>query len=312
MSEKYTPELELTALITNRDFLEAYHAHIKPEWKRHYFAYDRLKAHYKALKEDVAIPNGVEDFEVAFLAEIRRVDAFLESTLTDLQEDLAEAEQLRTAYTSNPTKTEQKLLERKLDVSLRAIFDQTKSCDQFFHLNHFVICKIAKKFEKLVESQHALHLPTPGDDLVQAFAVEDLTKDEKRDFVPWTSYRSNLYFTRVFSPRKDLIAQVHDQCIHLYTEVFRRHYPALSLGELEYKKDKERLKEHTRVVLGCKVGAIVTLVSTWCDVGGGSLSLLLYLEAFVIRSLFIFSLFFVYFYIYYLCIISVYSLFAFY
>lgn len=240
--------MALLTLKSNREFLDLYHPYIKTEWRRHYFFYDRLKAEYKALKEQ-KLPN-LQQFEEDFLAEIKRVDWFLKITLDDISQDLRMIEEAKEPFQNQKSGLQKQQTEHTIEVAIRSIFEKCKACEQFYQLNHFVICKIAKKFEKLIESTHASHKKK-----------NDPDGEHKLDFVPWTEYRSNEFFRRDFSRRSNKIVKLKQQCILLYSDFFRQKYPSLAFGELEFMKNKDREHKRTRTIFGIKLGLIIALIS---------------------------------------------------
>lgn len=238
----------VTALKANREFLDLYHPYITTEWRRQYFSYDRMKADYKVLKESKK-PNLMR-FEKDFLLEIRRVDWFLKSIMQDIQEDLRKLNETRSML-QEQNKVQREQFERTIELTLRNIFDKCKACEQFYQLNHFVICKIAKKFEKLI-------------DITNKSLKDERNEDEPAlDFMPWRDYRSNEYFTKEFTLRNRSILLLKSNCIQVYSEFFRQKYPSLAFGELEFMKNKDREHKRTRFVFGFKMGMVLTLVSSF-------------------------------------------------
>jgi hypothetical protein len=228
----------------NRNFLELYQQYIKTEWRFHYFAYDTMKAKYKALKE--RDKPDLMGFEKDFYAEINRVDEFLNSLLLEIKRDLKIVSD--TCGFLNSTKKEdmkkRKEVGHTVELFIRSIFDKCKECERFYKLNHFVICKVAKKFEKLIESSQ------------EKKAMDD-------DFEPWRDFPSNDLFNHRFASRIDEIHILTKQSVDTYSEKFRRKYSSLADGELEFVKNKERETVFTRFYIGIKLGIIVTTVRRW-------------------------------------------------
>lgn len=246
----------LLNLKSNREFLDLYHPYIKTEWRRHYFFYDHLKAEYKTLKEQKS-PN-LQKFEEDFLAEIKRVDWFLKITLDDIAQDLRMINEAKEPLQKQKSSIQKQQTEHTIEVVIRGIFDKCKACEQFYQLNHFVICKIAKKFEKLIESTHKSRKKKEAD-----FGDDE----QKLDFVPWTEYRSNEFFQRDFARRSVRIVKLKQDCIFLYSDFFRQKYPSLAFGELEFMKNKDREHKRTRTIFGVKLGLIIALVSLHVQLG---------------------------------------------
>lgn len=236
-------------LNSNQEFLDLYSPYIKHDWRRHYFAYDHMKAQYKTLKGNKNAD--IKEFEEEFYAEICRVDWFLKLTMKDIQHDLRKLTQGKVFVTEHASQKYQ--VERTVELTLRSLFDRCKACEQFYQLNHFVICKIAKKFEKIIEKSRTHSRPSSSDDLKET--------DSHDDFVPWCNFRSNRYFTTKFAGRIDVILQLKSRCIAVYSDYFRQKYPSLAFGELEFMKNKDREKKSTRILFGIKLGCILCLVS---------------------------------------------------
>ncbi len=222
----------------NRNFLELYQPYIKTTWRFHYFGYDGMKARYKVLKEQ-AHPD-LQSFEKLFYDEIHRVDSFLNSNLHDIQRDLRTVSDKCDFLHSNTTEDAQKKDEmgRTVELFIRGIFEKCRDCEKFYKLNHYVICKIAKKFEKLIESG-----------------------GKKFDsFTPWRDYPSNELFNKKFSGRIDEVQYLTRKVVETYSEKFRKTYSSLAYGELEFAKNKERESVRTRFYVGVKLGLIIATV----------------------------------------------------
>lgn len=214
----------------NKNFLELYAPYIKPEWRFHYFAYDTMKAKYKSLKEKDH-PDLME-FERHFFGEIQHVDWFLSVNIAELEANLNTIHDLPQG---DPKKKGD--MEKTVEVFIRNIFDKCKQCEKFYKLNHYVICKIAKKFEKLIESG-----------------------ESKMDFTPWKDFPSNALFNRTFTGRIDEISAITAKCVNTYSDMFRQTYPSLAYGELEFVKNKEREGIRTRFYVGVKLGIALSMV----------------------------------------------------
>lgn len=223
----------------NRNFLELYQPYIKTEWRFYYFGYDTMKSKYKALKEHEH-PD-LQTFENYFFAEIQRVDWFLNSNLHEIQRDLGTISDTCDFLNSDTLddKKKKEELGRTVELFIRSIYEKCKACELFYKLNHYVICKIAKKFEKLIESG----------------------KKKLDDFTPWRDYPSNDLFNRKFAGRIDEIHYLTRKSVDTYSEKFRKTYPSLAYGELEFVKNKERESLRTRFYIGVKLGIIITMVS---------------------------------------------------
>lgn len=237
----------LITLRSNRNFLDYYHDYIKREWRRHYFSYDVLKEEYKALKwKD---KPKLHRFEKDFLEEIKRVDWFIKATLFEIQQDLRKIYETKALFLDDMQVSQRKAQDEKtVEITLRAIYEKCKDIEQFYALNRFAICKIAKKFEKLID-QSLLDESHTGE------------ADGFIDFDPWRDHKSNEYFTQKFVPREKIIQALSNKCKVMYKLFFRRRYPTLAEGELEFVKNKARIHKTTQVLFGMKVGAIILLVS---------------------------------------------------
>eukprot|EP01034_Spumella_vulgaris_P028271 gene28271-35107_t len=93
----------------------------------------------------------------------------------------------------------------------------------------------AKKFEKLIE---------------QGIKKRD-------DFMPWRDYPSNELFNHKFGARIDEILYLTRKSVDMYSEKFRKTYPSLAIGELEFVKNKDRETVRTRFWIGLKLGLII-------------------------------------------------------
>jgi hypothetical protein len=201
-----------------------------------------MKAKYKALKEEKH-PD-LLTFEKDFYEEIQRVDWFLNSNLHEIQRDLKTISDtcdfLHSSSIDDIKKKDE--LGRTVELFIRSIFEKCKACERFYKLNHYVICKVAKKFEKLIE----------------AGQKKGASLD---DFKPWRDYPSNDLFNRKFTSRIDEVHSLTRRSVDTYSEKFRKTYPSLAYGELEFVKNKERESVRTRFYIGVKLGLIVATVS---------------------------------------------------
>lgn len=218
----------------NNNFLELYEPYIKSEWRFHYFAYDTMKAKYKALKDQRK--RDLVSFEKLFYNEIQHVDWFLSSNLREIELDLKTIHDSCEELSGDAKKKEE--MERTMELFIRKIFEKCKNCEKYYKLNHYVICKIAKKFEKLIEKE----------------------VEKSREFTPWKEYPSSSLF-HTFSNRVNEINYLTAQSITTYSEKFRQTYPSLAYGELEFVKNKERENSRTRFYIGVKIGIAISAVS---------------------------------------------------
>ena len=125
-----------------------------------------------------------------------------------------------------------------VELFIRDLFERSIECEKFFELNFYVICKMAKKFEKLIEK----HKPT--------FEITD--------------YKSLDYINNTFAFTMDSIISVTKRCIEIYSVKFRQTYPALTYGELKFVKSKVKDTSRTKFFIGIKLGLIAMMVSTFC------------------------------------------------
>lgn len=229
---------QMPLLITSSDkFQHFYYPYIVKEWRDHYISYDSLKRLYQLLKSRKS--NGVNSYECELSFEIKRMDNFLEQMIVEVTADLQRMEDDWNTMTDAQKKEatsdqDQRTLER----ALRSLYEKCKSCKSFHKLNAFLICKIAKKLEKL----------------------SPVNSRNRSDFEIWKNYRSHDLFNK-FLGRVDNIENLTDKCIDLYSNMFRQSYPSLAIGELDFVKNKELARNRTRVYFGFKLGAIVLIVS---------------------------------------------------
>ena len=180
-------------------------------------------------------------FELQFFDAIEKVDNFLNTNLHDIQRDLRTISDTCDFLNSDSLEDAQKKEElgRTVELFIRSIFEKCRDCKKFYKLNHYVICKIAKKFEKIIE---------------QGIKKRD-------DFKPWRDYPSNELFNEKFASRIDEILYLTRKSVDMYSEKFRKTYPSLAIGELEFVKNKDRETVRTRFYIGVKLGLIVCGVS---------------------------------------------------
>ncbi len=225
----------------NGTFLDLYRPYITMKWRFQYFSYDSMKAKYKVLK-DQDCPD-LQTFETDFHKEIQRVDWFIVLVKGEIERDLK-------TIIDNFEKPASGNVSRTVELFLRNIFERCKECEKFYKLNHYVICKIAKKFEKLIDLNG-----------IEQKSVE-AGDSEYRAFIPWRDYPSNDLFNKQFSRRTDEIHLLTSKIVETYSDKFRRTYSSLAYGELVFVKNKERESGRTRFYLGVKLGLIVAMVCT--------------------------------------------------
>lgn len=229
---------KLPILVAASDnFRHFYYPYIVKEWRVHYISYDALKNRYQTLKK--CKPSGISSFDNEFSFEIRRMDTFLEGMLFEIVVDLKCMERdwknMNDAQRKEVTSDQE---HRTLERALRSLYEKCKSCKSFHKLNAFLICKIAKKLEKLSPKS----------------AKYDY------DFEIWKSYRSHDLFS-CFLGRSDSIDNLTNRCIDLYSSMFRQSYPSLAIGELDFVKNKELSRNRTRIHYGFKLGVVLMIVS---------------------------------------------------
>ncbi len=229
----------LLILKSNKTFLSLYHNYIRNEWRRHYISYDALKLAYKRIK-NIKSDDWLQ-FEKDFSDEIKRVDVFLKETTKSLQVDLITVSESCDFFLSRTSESvkKQKELGKSVEISIRRLFQKCKDCEQFFKLNKFVIIKLSKKLEKLM-----------------------VTNSNGNNVEMWCDRPSSIYFTNKFLNRIIEIEKLTDNATNLYSNYFRQKYPELTIGELEFVKNKEREHQQTKVYFGFKLGIIVCLVSS--------------------------------------------------
>jgi SPX domain protein involved in polyphosphate accumulation len=214
--------LKLTA--KNQVFLELYEPYIVKEWKTKYFNYDELKQEYKALKK-VAHPN-VRRFDSWFYEEISSVDTFLQLSLNEIGQDL---DTVGSTESNNHT----------MELFLRSIFEKCHRSKRFFDLNFYVICKTAKKFEKILQLHQTMNCTEDDAELCTSIT----------------------FLHRNFTQHKEDIRMLISRCVDLYSQKFRSTYPALTFGELKYVKNKTREHSKTKFYIGVKLGLVFMMVS---------------------------------------------------
>lgn len=219
------------ALNPNKTFLLLYQRYINKIWKRQYIHYDVLKYQYQVVKSNNG--EGLEQFERTFLNEIKRIYSFFVKILKDLEEDLESLNEMCKTSTEENTQKFNKAIE----VSVRDIYLQSKDCKVFFKLNKFAICKIAKKYEKLM-------VQFGGD----------------RQSTSWNVTACGKFFFSKYISKEARINDAIRLSIDLYSRFFRQTYGELAEDELEFVKDKSILNRHTKLYLGFKMGLITCLV----------------------------------------------------
>ena len=61
------------------------------KWKKHYFAYDKLKGVYKSIKARKSVQK--EDYDLALKNEFVRLSEFVDATLSSLKRDMLEVKE---------------------------------------------------------------------------------------------------------------------------------------------------------------------------------------------------------------------------
>jgi hypothetical protein len=242
-----SPLLWNSNIESNSIFLELYDSYIKKEWKEHYFNYDTAKGKFKKLEEIGTSYSDILKFDTYFHDEVRRVDYFLMSKMHGLEEDLLTVHQSDRAS-------------RTLEKFLKRIIEKCLDCKNFYDINYYVICKIAAKFEKIRPG-----LSKQANSINLSFAVEiaDSSKtvsSDGEDEKPM-KFSSPQYINTVLSERGHQIHNFTKQCMTLHSSKFHVTYPALTLGEVRFVKNKAKEHGNTKFEIGIKLGLVAMMVS---------------------------------------------------
>ena len=235
---KYGPNgLNILLSRRNRIFLRQYEPYIVEKWRPYYFGYDAAKVRYKELKGSNESEHLV-NFERYFVLEIHRVSEFLESKLNQTQGFLtklnSETKERPSAFQT--AKASELVSNKAYEASVRKAFLECQNCEDFYHLNYFAITKIAKKYEKLVDTEEIV------------------------DFRMWPKFRSYHFFRDIFEPKISRVGVLRSECIRLYSIVYRKTFPSLALGELKYAKVHAGSRKALLMLVGLKLGCIATVV----------------------------------------------------
>ncbi len=78
----------------------------------------------------------------------------------------------------------------------------------------------------------------------------------------WKETISGAYFYDEFIGCREVIDEMKNECVAIYTKKFRKTYNDLAVFELEYAKERDRVDKTTNLFVGLKLGLIVCMVSS--------------------------------------------------
>lgn len=235
--------------------VQNYYPYVCQEWKFKYFLYDELKAEYDALRNNIHDQDACAKlckFDRKYRSEILRVSKFIESKAKCYTEEM---DHVAECWKEDDEQT--------VERTLRVTFDRVHKLKHFYDLNRYLICKIAKKMEKLLAVVN-----TEDKEIVNYLHKYDHPSEGVQlplvglDTVKWIKFPSCYAFTNVFFPYGKLVEdQIPDRCISIYSTIFRQKHPALAFGDLKYVKSRDQDSKHDRFMLGLKTGLTVAIVS---------------------------------------------------
>jgi len=248
-----------------------YNPYIAEEWEEEYFAFDELKLSYKTLKDSdlASLGTTVVTFDTKFANEIIRVSKFVEAKAQTFSKDLdlvvMEWEKLEPETRSQVLSDE---VDRTLQRNLQSIHDNVSKLRQFFDLNRFLICKTAKKFEKIL-SKKVDRSNAVVSAYIERYRRESVETEGCKnmsvplvgiDTVHWVAYPSCAVFSNSFiSQAKVAESSLIQRCVEIYSDIFRQEHQYLARGELNFVKSRDQDTKKDRFLLGLKCGITVAI-----------------------------------------------------
>lgn len=188
--------------------------------------------------------------------EIFRIDEFLYNELFVIQSNMSLMKKEWNEL--NPKERESVIegtRERTIERTMRSLFEKCILCHNYWRLNNFAIRKVAKKYEKLIKkSEKNKNLDEKKDE------NKDNEEDNETDFLYWKKIPSYQVFENYFVKKSKIIDALKNECVEMYSLVFRTTYSSLVLDELEYVKNRNRDNDSGRIGFGVKLGIMVMLV----------------------------------------------------
>jgi hypothetical protein len=90
------------------------------------------------------------------------------------------------------------------------------------------------------------------------FKKHNSSNNIDKDFISWTKLSSHDIFTNNILKRLDQVPVIRAEIVEIYTNLFRKSYPSLAQGELEYPKQKNGGYQSRNTIMGLKYGIILT------------------------------------------------------
>jgi hypothetical protein len=137
--------------------------------------------------------------------------------------------------------------ERTIERTMRSLFEKCILCHNYWRLNNFAIRKVAKKYEKLIKK---------SDKSKNLDKINNNNNSNNTDFIYWKKFPSYQVFENYFVKKSNDIDLLKNECVEMYSLVFRTTYSSLVLDELEYVKNRNRDSKSGRIGFGIKLGVI--------------------------------------------------------
>jgi hypothetical protein len=242
-----------------------YDPYIAKEWSREYFAFDELKDLYKLLKAaDTALLGAVViEFDTRFANEIIRVSKFVDAKAQTYSKDLT---LVSSEWDMFDVDTQSKVLEDELDRTiqrtLQTTYQSVVKLREFYDLNRFLICKVAKKFEKVLSKRVDSGSGEVGA-YIQKYRRESTVNVplDGLDTLNWVEYPSCSVFSSSFVPlAEEVETSLSQRCVDVYSAIFRRDHRYLALGELSFIKSRDQDSKNDRFLLGLKLGLTLAII----------------------------------------------------
>ena len=221
-------------------FHVAYHRIINKEWKEYYFRYALLKSISKGYFSGESTDfNKFLEFDAAFGDEIIAVDKFVVTEITSITKLLDEVENgFNLLSAIDQKRLRDNRAERTMERILKGLYEKCTRLQQFISFNCYLIEKIAKKVEKA--SKRCLH---------------DVEAKQ------WPSFSSYQMYTEGIQQRGPAMTSLIERVTGIYRNVFRETHGNLAAWDLAFPKDKEIHNNFIYLLLGMKIGAVITMVS---------------------------------------------------
>jgi hypothetical protein len=239
-----------------RGFVRDFSPYIIHEWTYFYFDYDSMKIQLNA----VASGASLESMNRTLKREIGRVHRFVEFVLNDIKNGLHDIQQCVDGLDSALLDIYKR--EGTVERIFLTSYEMLRNLRSYYFLNCYLIAKIGVRYEMLEISDFRESTISVGSASSSGSSQSRRTAlSTDSEFPKWSQTSSYKAFSDLQKICHPQIKTVSRFCVSSYGSLFRKDFPSLSHGELEYQKEVDGLSTEGRVYVGFKIGLVIAMVS---------------------------------------------------